>query len=124
MYSVSFIKSKQHTSSYVDQWFQNFIAQDPKEKLNVWPGTNLVKIVDLQAHNASLCAVSLYFLNKCLRSGEKKNIYKLTARRKVRRSELLDLLGGEKRRGVECRYAEYFKIFFDELKTKFNDFCQ
>ena len=38
----------------LDQWFPNFLARDPKERLNICPGPKLVKTADLQAHNAPL----------------------------------------------------------------------
>ena len=40
----------------LEQWFPNFLASDPKEKLDIRPGPKLVKTADLQAHNASLRA--------------------------------------------------------------------
>ena len=47
-------------NSPLTQWFPNFLACDPKEKLDVSPGPKLVKTADLQAHNAArsdvLCA--------------------------------------------------------------------
>ena len=44
---------------HLEQWFPNFLASDPKEKLDICPGPKLVKTADLQAHNAPRRIVSL-----------------------------------------------------------------
>ena len=41
-----------HLLYSLGQWFPNFLASDPKERLDIHPGSTLVKTADLQAHNA------------------------------------------------------------------------
>ena len=50
--------------SLVIQWFPNFLASDPKEKLNICPGPKLVKTADLQAEIGFLIyGIYLMFLS-------------------------------------------------------------